>query len=116
MNSPKMKLRRRELRKNYTKEELAVWHRIKNKQLGYRLVRQYSIGGYVVDFYCPKMRLAVELDGSQHNDDEGKEYDKERTRYLEAFGVKVIRFWNGDVLKNFEDVIGLIWKEWHDEE
>lgn len=111
-----MKLRRRELRKNYTKEELAVWYRIKNKQLGCRFVRQYSIGNYVADFCCPKKRLIVELDGGQHNDQESRIYDEDRTKYLEAFGMKVLRFWNGDVLKNFENVIELIWKELHDGE
>lgn len=110
-NSPQMKGRRKSLRNNSTKEEVILWNKLRNNQLGEKFTRQYSIGNYVVDFYCPKKRIAVELDGSQHNDDEKKMYDEERTEYINQFGVTLLRFWNGDVLKDIETVLEVIYEE-----
>lgn len=93
-----MKPFRRKLRKNMTDAEVALWVMIKNKQLvGERFLRQFSIGHYVVDFYCHKYRLAVELDGAGHFTEEGKEYDQKRTEYLNSVGIRVIRFENLEV-------------------
>ena len=68
--------------------------------------RGHAIGVYIPDFYSPKAKLIIELDGSQHLDQEA--YDEERTKYLESQGYKVIRFWNHDVLKDLESVIRAI--------
>ena len=97
---PEMKPFRRKLRKNMTAAEVALWLMIKNKQLdGERFLRQYSIGHFVVDFYCPKYKLAVELDGEVHFTDEAEAYDKERTEFLNSVGVRVLRFENFEVFQ-----------------
>ena len=97
-NIPDMKPFRRKLRKNMTAAEVALWVMIKNKQInGERFLRQYSVSHYVLDFYCPKHKLAVELDGAEHFTDEGREYDARRTEYLNSVGIRVIRFENLEV-------------------
>ena len=70
-----------------------------------RFFRQYSIGPYILDFYCPAMKLAIELDGGQHNQCENKEYDAARSDYLKAQGIEVIRFWNHEVLLDMQSVL-----------
>jgi very-short-patch-repair endonuclease len=69
-----------------------------------KFFRQYSFGPYILDFYCPQKKLAVELDGGQHNQPEIIEYDKVRSEYLKAHGIETLRFWNNDVLMNIEGV------------
>lgn len=92
---PEMKPYRRKLRNNMTAAEVALWMMIKNKQLnGERFLRQFSIGHFIVDFYCHKYQLAIELDGAGHFTDEGREYDAQRTEYLNSVGIKVLRFEN----------------------
>ena len=99
-NLPEMKPFRRKLRKNMTVAEVALWLMIKNKQLdGERFLRQYSIGHFVVDFYCPKYKLAVELDGEVHFTEEAEAYDAKRTAYLDSVGVRVLRFENFEVFQ-----------------
>jgi len=89
---------RRKLRKQMTAAEVALWIMIKNKQLvGERFRRQFSIGHYILDFYCPKYKLCIELDGAGHFTEEGQEYDNKRTNYLKSVGVLVIRFENFEV-------------------
>ncbi len=81
-----------------------LWKYIsKNKIKRLRFLRQYGIGPYVLDFYCPKIRLGIELDGNIHK--ENKIYDQDRTKFLENLDIGVIRFWNSDVLNNIEDVL-----------
>ena len=105
-NNPALKQRRRELRHNQTEAEKALWAHLRNKQFyGMKFFRQCSIGPYILDFYCPSMKLAVELDGGQHNQCEGKEYDAARSEYLKAQGIEVMRFWNNDVLHDMEGVL-----------
>ena len=72
---------------------------------GIRFFRQYSIGPYILDFYCPTVKFAVELDGGQHNEHEHREYDDTRSEYLKAQCIDVMRFWNHDVLLNIESVL-----------
>jgi len=103
-----MQERRRELRKKMTSAEAALWKKLQKQQLGERFLRQYSIGHYVVDFYCPKYKLAIELDGEVHFNEEQQEYDKQRTQFLNSVGVNVIRFENSDVFKNTERVLEII--------
>ena len=91
------------LRKELTPAEGKLWSRIRNDQLGVSFRRQHAVGNYIPDFCSPKAKLVIELDGSQHLEQE--EYDMERTRYLESQGYKVIRFWNNDVMNNIEGVI-----------
>ena len=70
-----------------------------------KFFRQYSIGPDILDFYCPNMKLAVELDGGQHNQCKGKKYDAARSEYLKAKGIEVIRFWDHEVLLDMESVL-----------
>lgn len=91
------------LRKAQTPAERKLWSRIRNDQLGVTFRRQHAIGNFVPDFVCIEKKLILELDGSQHL--EQQEYDDDRTKYLESEGYKVIRFWNNDVMKNLDSVI-----------
>ena len=74
----------------------------RDDQLGVTFRRQHAVGNYIPDFCSPKAKLIIELDGSQHLEQE--EYDQERTKYLESLGYKVIRLWNNDVMNNIDSV------------
>ena len=101
--NPALKRNAQSLRKNQTKEERLLWNAFLRKYpLQFR--RQYTVGNYIVDFYCHSARLAVELDGSQHCEPAQTENDRIRTAYLEAQGICVLRFSNLDVLRKFECV------------
>ena len=91
-------------RKNQTPEERRVWYDYLNKVTP-RFHRQRVIGNYIVDFYCPKLRVVIEIDGYQHYYEENREYDKIRTEYLENLGFVVLRFDNTDVIKDFPQVV-----------
>ena len=91
------------LRKEMTKEESLLWYRFLRKY-PVRFRRQYIIGNYIVDFYCHQARLVIELDGSQHREEEAVQYDQSRTQYLEYQGLKVLRFSNLDILRQFSAV------------
>lgn len=81
-----------------TPAEIALWKMIKNKQLkGERFLRQFSIDNFVVDFYSPKYKLAIELDGQVHFNENSELYDEERTKHLNSLDIKVIRFENFQV-------------------
>jgi very-short-patch-repair endonuclease len=108
-NHPVLKNRRSTLRKNQTREEALLWAYLRRSNLGYKFKRQHSVGPYILDFYCPDKKLAIELDGSQHI--ENKNYDKERTEYLLVLDIKVIRFWNNEVNANMNGVIQKIINE-----
>jgi len=104
-NNPNFKFIRRSLRKQMTEPENLLWSRLKKKQFAaYKFRRQYSIGPYIVDFYCPKLKLVIEIDGSQHLEKENIDYDQSRTAYFETMNIKVIRFWNNEVMNNLEGV------------
>ncbi len=110
-NRASLKDRRKELRKNQTDCEKILWQKLRNRQMnGLKFFRQYSFGTYILDFYCPEISLAVELDGGQHAKEENQEYDSQRNLYLEANGVKTLRFWNNEVLLNLDGVLENIFK------
>ena len=93
----------KELRKNMTKEERRMWYDfLRNYPI--RFTKQKVLGKYIADFYCAKAKLVIELDGSQHYEDIGIINDEQRTKYLENYGIKVIRISNLDVLSNFDAV------------
>jgi len=105
-NDPTLKQRRRDLRRNQTDAERALWTKVRNKQfLETKFFRQYSIGPYILDFYCPTLKFAVELDGGQHNQGDKEKYDAARSEYLKAQGIDVMRFWNNEVLLDIESVL-----------
>ena len=96
-----------ELRKELTPAERELWTYLRNnKLLGINFRRQYAIGRYIVDFVSIKHKPVIELDGSQHLEQE--ERDAERTRYLESLGYKVIRFWNNQIENEIEGVVRAI--------
>ena len=95
-----MQARRRQLRANMTYCEKIVWMYLRKRQMKERFLRQYSVDNYVIDFYCPKLKLAVEIDGDVHELEDQKVYDKERQKYLEDFGIGFIRIKNEELLGN----------------
>ena len=97
------------LRKFMTKEEKHLWYDCLSI-FPIKFYRQKQIGNFIVDFYCEKAKLVIELDGSQHYNDEIKEYDIERTKYLKKYGLQVIRFTNLDIKDNFDGVCDAITK------
>ena len=102
----------RELRKNMTDAERHLWTKIRMKQLkGYQFYRQKPIGDYIVDFFCPRAKLVIEIDGSQHNTDEMTEYDRIRDEYMSSLGLRVLRFTNTEVLAHVEGVVESIEEE-----
>jgi very-short-patch-repair endonuclease len=98
-NSREQREQRKALRNNSTTAEGLMWRVLKGRQCGgLKFRRQQGIGPYILDFYCPELRLCVELDGSSH--DYKFEYDEERTAFLERQGIKVLRYRNEDVYCN----------------
>ena len=102
-STPTIMHRAGELRKESTPAERKLWAYLRGDKLGVNFRRQHAVGKYIPDFCSPETKLIIELDGSQHLEQE--EYDEERTRYLESLGYKVIRFWNGDIMNNIEGII-----------
>ena len=102
-SNPKTRIHAIELRKEPTPAERKLWSKIRNDRLGVNFRRQHAIGVYIPDFVCIQKKLIIELDGGQHLEQE--EYDKERTKYLESQGYKVIRFRNNDVMNNIDGVL-----------
>lgn len=100
-NLPYLKTFRKELRNNLTPAEAKLWTLLKGKQMnGRKFRRQHSVGNYILDFYCPSERIAIELDGQGHFEVSQAEYDYERDLFLEAFGIRVLRFENKWVWNN----------------
>lgn len=107
-----LKERSRELRCSMTDAEIALWSKVRRKQLhGLQFHRQKPIGNYIVDFYCPEVWLVVEIDGGQHYTREGERSDANRDAYLQSLGLSVLRFSNLDVLRNMNGVIATIVQE-----
>lgn len=100
-NKSSEKEKRRELRQNQTIAEKLAWRYLRNRQLlGYKFKRQYSVDKFVIDFYCPELKLVIELDGSIHELPDQKKRDEVRQKYLEEFGIKFIRIKNEELLGN----------------
>jgi very-short-patch-repair endonuclease len=100
-----MTARARHLRGNMTDAESRLWRALRRDQLnGFSFRRQHPIGPYTVDFYCSRLRLAVEVDGGQHAE-QRKQADDRRTQWLAETGVTVVRYWNNEVLSNLEGVL-----------
>ncbi|PWU22528.1 hypothetical protein C5B42_05945 [Candidatus Cerribacteria bacterium 'Amazon FNV 2010 28 9'] len=105
-NSPYLKTIRQKLRNNRPKAEITLWYYLKNRQLhGYKFRRQHSMARFVFDFYCPEKRIAIELDGETHYNDDQFKRDIEKKAFATAFGIKVLRFTNEDVHTNLEGVL-----------
>ena len=108
-NEPNQKTLRQTLRNNATAAEAILWHALKGKQVeGLKFRRQFGIGPYVIDFYCPEIRLGIELDGGVHKTSYTHEYDEKRSRFLAENGIRVLRFDNEVVYNNVEGIIEAI--------
>ena len=106
-NRESEKEKRRALRKNMTKAEVLLWIQLKNKQLlGQRVLRQYSVGSYVLDFYIPKIKLAIEVDGATHCTDKELAYDRHRQEEIEKLGITFVRFTNPEIYSDMDSVLG----------
>ncbi|WP_375324778.1 endonuclease domain-containing protein [Flagellimonas sp. GZD32] len=107
--NPKLKELARQLRRNATKSEVLLWQKLKRDQMhGYDFHRQKPIDEYIVDFFCNKLRLAIELDGYSHQLDEVWEKDIKKTIRLNELGIYVLRFSDQQVLKDMENVLRII--------
>ena len=106
-HNKKLTARAQALRKNMTKEERRLWYEyLRNHPIQFR--RQVTFGNCILDFYCAAARLAIELDGSQHYEPAGQQYDLERTAFLNGIGIEVLRFSNTDVMQNLRGVCQII--------
>ncbi|MDY6450401.1 endonuclease domain-containing protein [Acinetobacter faecalis] len=101
----------RDLRNNMTDAEKLLWSRLRNKQiLGLQFYRQKPILNFIVDFYCPAVNLVIECDGSQHFTEDGLEADRVRDEALAQLGLKVLRFDNGQVMGQIDDVVEVVYQ------
>ena len=107
ISTPKTQHRAAELRHDLTPAEAKLWSRLRAHQVnGVGFRRQHAIGKYIADFCAPSKKLIIELDGSQHLAQQ--EYDAERTAFLESKGYRVLRFWNGEVMREIESVLRVV--------
>jgi very-short-patch-repair endonuclease len=107
----KLKIVARGLRQNMTDAERTLWSRIRRKQIrGFQFYRQKNIGDYIVDFYCPRGKLIIEVDGGQHYCAEKASGDRKRDRHLWGLRFRVMRFSDREVLRDIDSVAEAIWR------
>ena len=104
-NIKSQKQRRKNLRNNMTKAEIILWSKLKGKQLGYKFRRQHGIGKFIVDFYCPVLKMIIEVDGDVHGFNNQIIKDRSRQTFLESLGFIICRYTNNDVIKNIGGVL-----------
>lgn len=108
-NLEHLKERRRDLRNGSTSAEASLWKVLKGSQLeGLKFRRQHSVGNYILDFYCPEYKLAIELDGNYHFEEDQMKRDEDRDKFLAEIGIRVIRIENDNVFKNIDMVLNCI--------
>lgn len=106
--TPKIFARAKELHREMTPAETKLWSHLRAHRVGdVHFRNQHAIGNYIVDFCAPRKKLIIELDGSQHLEQE--EYDEERSNFLKSKGYRIVRFWNNEVLNNTTAVLTVIW-------
>jgi very-short-patch-repair endonuclease len=106
-----LKHKARQLRKNMTDSERVLWSRLRGKQISdVQFYRQKPIGEYIVDFFAPRTKLVIEVDGSQHLEEEQAEKDRYRDEYLATVGLKVLRFNSREVLEETDAVVEVIYR------
>ncbi len=109
--NPHLKLPARDLRSNQTDSEQLLWSKVRRKQINdIQFYRQKPIGNYIVDFYAPKAKLVIEIDGSQHLEAEHHQRDQQRDAYLNTHGLTVLRFSNLQVLREIDAVMEVIFQ------
>ena len=106
LNPKKTKKQRQYLRNHMTKWEVRLWNDLKGRKMyGFKVRRQHGIGNYIVDFYCPQLKLVIEIDGDIHYFNENVKKDLEKDKFLKAEKIKVIRIENLDLEEDYESVI-----------
>jgi very-short-patch-repair endonuclease len=111
-NKTSEKLKRRQLRSNMTKAEALIWQKLRCKQIeNCKFRNQYSVERFVLDFYSPEIKLAIEIDGESHFQEGAAHYDKERQIFIESAGIKFLRFTNNQVYENLNGVLETIAQE-----
>jgi len=105
-NTNSGKQTRRMLRKSMPEAEVILWSKLRRKQMGgHKFRRQYGVGRYSIDFYCPELKLAIEVDGDSHFADGAAKKDKVRENFIIQFGIRFLRFSNADVRENLDGVL-----------
>lgn len=111
-NKKSKKEDRKRLRNNATNAERILWSHLKRKQMnGLKFRRQYGVDSFILDFYCPEIKLAIELDGPSHFNEDVPYYDNQRQKYIEAFGITFLRFNNMDIYNNITGVLQAIYNK-----
>ena len=112
LNPKNTKRLRQHLRNNMTETEVMLWSKLKNKQLlGYKVRRQYGVESYIIDFYCPKLKLGIEIDGKSHYTAQGIEHDNFRDEQICGKGIKLNRVTTTEIKNNLDGVVELIARE-----
>jgi very-short-patch-repair endonuclease len=110
-NNAKQTRLRQALRREMSPPEAKVWSRLRSKQiLGHKFRWQFGVGPYVLDFYCPELKLAIEIDGESHFRDDSDKGDVDRQTFIESFGVQFLRFTTVEVGKNLDGVVQRIYE------
>jgi very-short-patch-repair endonuclease len=103
------KEKRQKLRNNMTKAEKMLWDKIKGKQIeSCKFRRQYSVAQFIIDFYCPELKLAIEIDGESHFQEDAVKYDQQRQIFIESAGIIFLRFTNNEVFENLNSILEII--------
>jgi very-short-patch-repair endonuclease len=103
-NKAEYKPRRQTLRSNMTKPEEKLWQILRGKQMGAKFRRQHGIGHYIADFYCPELKLVIEVDGDSHRSADAQAYDKIRHDFMASLGITTLRFTNDEVINHIEGI------------
>ena len=108
---PRLLIFAKSMRHTATDAEQLMWQILRAKRLmNLKFRRQHVIASYILDFYCHEISLVIELDGGQHGTDDAIAYDAERTKILEALDLKVVRYWNHDVLNRTDSILENLWE------
>jgi very-short-patch-repair endonuclease len=114
-NKSTMKLQRKALRNALSKAERIMWNHLSRRQMnGYKFRRQHSVDQYVIDFYCPALKLAIEINGDSHFMFGAEEQDRIRQEHIESFGIQFLRFTNEEVIKNIDGVCQIVYNKIED--
>ena len=108
-NRADQKQKRRELRNDLTKAEVLLWTQLQGRKLlGHKFHRQYGIGPFIADFYCPALKLVIELDGDSHYAEGAREYDASREESMKSLGIRTVRVLNTEIFDNLDGVVEMI--------
>ncbi|MFH1175208.1 MAG: endonuclease domain-containing protein [bacterium] len=111
-NSSIDKNKRKLLRNNMPRAETIIWSKLRNKQTGCKFRRQYSVDKFVLDFYCPELKLAIEIDGDNHFVEKEKmNYDNNRQKIIESLEINFLRFQNIEIFKNLNGIMSVIYEK-----